>query len=165
MKRDDANARAALEGDPYGVPTGGVPRIKRDWPTTGMCKHGFIPPENCADCNQMGVTQAPTHTEQASGPIPSWHWIEGKGVVWPKCPHGVPPDKCADCSESVNAIQYGGQHYKKLAIQPWDYVAANNLGYFEGSIVKYVSRWRDKGGIEDLKKARHFLDKLIEVSE
>jgi hypothetical protein len=48
-------------------------------------------------------------------------------------------------------------------MQPWDYIAANNLGYFEGNVVKYVSRWRDKGGIEDLRKARHYLDKLIEL--
>lgn len=62
----------------------------------------------------------------------------------------------------ANAQQVGGDHYKQ-AIQPWDYVAANNLGYFEGNIVKYVTRWRKKGGIEDLKKARHYLDKLIEL--
>jgi hypothetical protein len=55
------------------------------------------------------------------------------------------------------------QHYARLKIEPWDYVAANNMGYFEGSVIKYVSRWREKNGIEDLKKARAFLDKLIEV--
>lgn len=65
---------------------------------------------------------------------------------------------------AANTTQVAGDHYAKHAIQPWDYVAANNLGYFEGSIIKYVTRWRDKGGVEDLKKARHFLDKLIEVS-
>lgn len=64
----------------------------------------------------------------------------------------------------ANAIQYGGTHYKNKAVQPWDYIAANNLGYFEGNVVKYVSRWRDKGGIDDLHKARHYLDKLIELA-
>lgn len=64
---------------------------------------------------------------------------------------------------SVNDIQHGGTHYRTKAIQPWDYIVSNNLGYLEGNIVKYVSRWRDKGGIEDLQKARHYLDKLIEV--
>lgn len=54
-------------------------------------------------------------------------------------------------------------HYTRLKIEPWDYVAANNMGYFEGSVIKYVSRWREKNGVEDLKKARAFLDKLIEV--
>jgi hypothetical protein len=64
---------------------------------------------------------------------------------------------------SVNNIQHGGTHYKTKAIQPWDYIVSNELGYLEGNIVKYVSRWRDKGGLEDLQKARHYLDKLIEV--
>jgi hypothetical protein len=65
----------------------------------------------------------------------------------------------------ANAAQVGGSHYAVKAIQPWDYILANNLGYLEGNIVKYVSRWKDKGGIEDLKKAQHYLQKLIEVTE
>ena len=64
---------------------------------------------------------------------------------------------------SANEMQVAGSHYKTKAIQPWDYIAANELGYFEGNIVKYVSRWRDKGGVQDLLKARHYLDKLIEL--
>ena len=63
----------------------------------------------------------------------------------------------------ANAEQIAGNHYKNKTVQPWDYIAANELGYFEGNIVKYVSRWRDKGGVDDLKKARHYLDKLIEL--
>jgi len=65
----------------------------------------------------------------------------------------------------ANDVQLGGDHYKGKTIQPWDYIAAQNLGYFEGNIVKYVSRWKVKGGVDDLKKARHYLDKLIEISE
>jgi len=63
--------------------------------------------------------------------------------------------------------QVGGDHYKKLAIQPAQYIHANNLGFFEGNVVKYVTRWRDKGGIEDLRKAQHYLALLIgfEVSK
>ena len=64
---------------------------------------------------------------------------------------------------SANKIQVAGSHYKTQAIQPWDYVAANGLGFFEGNVVKYVTRWRDKGGVEDLRKARHYIDKLIEL--
>lgn len=64
---------------------------------------------------------------------------------------------------SANEIQVAGSHYKTKTIQPWDYIAANELGYFEGNIVKYVSRWRDKGGVQDLLKAQHYLDKLIEL--
>lgn len=66
---------------------------------------------------------------------------------------------------TANETQIGGDHYKAKSIQPWDFIAANQLGYFEGNIVKYVSRWRDKGGINDLKKARHYLDKLIELED
>ena len=61
--------------------------------------------------------------------------------------------------------QVGGAHYTKLKIQPVEYVHANNLGYFEGSVIKYVTRWRDKGGLEDLRKAKHFIDILIELEE
>lgn len=61
--------------------------------------------------------------------------------------------------------QIGGKHYKKCAIQPWDYVIANDLDYFQGSIIKYVTRWRDKGWTEDLHKAKHFLDKYIITME
>jgi hypothetical protein len=49
------------------------------------------------------------------------------------------------------------------AIQPWDFIIANNLGYLEGNIIKYVTRHKEKGGIEDLKKAQHYLQKLIEI--
>lgn len=63
------------------------------------------------------------------------------------------------------AVQVGGEHYKKLAIQPVEYIHANNLGFIEGSIVKYATRWRDKGGIHDLQKIKHFVDLLIELEE
>ena len=65
----------------------------------------------------------------------------------------------------ANAQQVGGSHYKSKAIQPWDYIASNQLGYLEGNVVKYVSRWKDKGGLEDLEKAQHYLTKLIEVNQ
>lgn len=66
---------------------------------------------------------------------------------------------------TANSRQVGGDHYGGKAIQHWDYVAAQNLDYFQGCITKYVSRWRDKGGLEDLHKARHYLDKYIELEE
>ena len=61
--------------------------------------------------------------------------------------------------------QIGGEHYKKLAIQPVEYIHANGIGYFEGNIIKYVTRWKDKGGIADLLKARHYIDLLIELEK
>ena len=59
--------------------------------------------------------------------------------------------------------QIGGTHYVSKAIQPWDFIVANDLSYLEGNIVKYCSRWRDKAGVQDLEKALHYLDKSIEV--
>lgn len=64
---------------------------------------------------------------------------------------------------TANESQVDGTHYKQLAIEPWDYIAANNLGFFEGSVVKYVTRWDRKGGVADLRKAKHFIEKLIEI--
>lgn len=60
-------------------------------------------------------------------------------------------------------VQVAGDHYKKLAIQPVQYIHANGIGYFEGNVIKYVSRWRDKGGIKDLEKAKHYIELLIEL--
>lgn len=64
---------------------------------------------------------------------------------------------------SANDRQVGGNHYQKHVVQHWDIVAMYGLDYFQGQITKYVMRWRDKGGVEDLEKARHFLDKYIEL--
>ena len=66
--------------------------------------------------------------------------------------------------QRADDMQVGGTHYKDKSIQPWDYIIANDLGYLEGNVVKYISRWKNKNGVEDLKKAQHYLSKLIEVA-
>lgn len=63
----------------------------------------------------------------------------------------------------MSANNTGPGHYKDKPMQPWDFIVANNLGYLEGNVIKYVSRWRQKGGVEDLRKAKHYIEKLIEV--
>lgn len=65
---------------------------------------------------------------------------------------------------SANDTQHGGTHYKDKPVQPWDFIAANGIGYFEGNAIKYLCRWKEKGGIEDLRKAKHYIEKLIEIS-
>lgn len=65
-------------------------------------------------------------------------------------------DSDDDCDKQV-----GGNHYEKMKISPLEYIQKNNLGFCEGNIIKYVSRWEDKGGIEDLKKAKHYINILI----
>lgn len=66
---------------------------------------------------------------------------------------------------SAKTEQVGGSHYKDMAIQPFEYIYRNGIGFAEGCVIKYVSRWKTKNGVEDLKKARHFLDLLIEQEE
>lgn len=59
--------------------------------------------------------------------------------------------------------QVSGSHYKDLKIQPVEYIHGNGIPFIEGCVIKYVTRWRAKGGVDDLKKARHFLDILIDL--
>ena len=61
----------------------------------------------------------------------------------------------------ANIPQVGGSHYKVMKIQPWDYIIANNLTWHEGEIVKYVTRWKSKNGVEDLLKAKSVIEHLI----
>ena len=60
-------------------------------------------------------------------------------------------------------VQVGGAHYRSGKIQPVEYIESAGLGFCEGNIIKYVSRHRAKGGAEDLKKARHYIDLLLEL--
>jgi hypothetical protein len=58
--------------------------------------------------------------------------------------------------------QEGGSHYKSFVIQPVEFIHKNNIPFIEGNIIKYVLRHKSKNGIEDLKKAKHYIDLLIE---
>lgn len=58
--------------------------------------------------------------------------------------------------------QVGGDHYKKMPTQPWVIIAEQKLDFWEGNVLKYLLRYKTKNGVDDLKKARHYLDYLIE---
>lgn len=62
-------------------------------------------------------------------------------------------------------VQVGGDHYKKYAIQPVEYAMLNNLNYCQANAIKYTTRYKDKGGIEDLRKAIHNIEILIELEQ
>jgi hypothetical protein len=68
-----------------------------------------------------------------------------------------------DMTTSALDRQESGNHYKDKGIQPIVYIHANNLGFCEGNVVKYVTRWKDKGGEADLRKAIHYLELLIQL--
>lgn len=63
---------------------------------------------------------------------------------------------------SALATQVGGNHYKDMAIQPMEYSMANKLDACQHTAIKYITRFREKGGIQDLEKAKHVIDMLIE---
>ena len=69
---------------------------------------------------------------------------------------------------SANDVQVGGSHYKDKKVQPWDAMEScmsqeEFAGFLRGNVIKYVMRCTDKGGVEDLKKAQHYMVKLLEV--
>ena len=61
------------------------------------------------------------------------------------------------------SYQVGGDHYTKLKIQPVEYITANELTFLEGCIVGYISRWRNKGGVQDLTKIKQCVDLIIKL--
>lgn len=72
-------------------------------------------------------------------------------------------------STQANGQQYGGDHYVNMGVQPWQAMEAwmtteAFAGFLRGNAIKYLARADKKGGVEDLKKARHYLDKLLEIS-
>lgn len=102
--------------------------------------------------------------------MPSHNAVVGMDLAAPgedqttfKIPYEIP--KLAKPAESALDVQVGGGHYKDLKIQPVEFIHANNIPFIEGCVIKYVSRWRSKGGVADLQKARHFIDMLIELEE
>ncbi|OCR88902.1 hypothetical protein CFT12S00416_05620 [Campylobacter fetus subsp. testudinum] len=68
----------------------------------------------------------------------------------------------SEIKKSCFDTQVGGNHYQKMVIQPIDFITKNNLDFCEGNVIKYVCRYKEKNGIEDLLKAKHYLEVLIE---
>ena len=81
--------------------------------------------------------------------------ITGKPVTFNKGDAQYEPTK------KPTDAQVGGNHYQKYKIQPVEFIMKNNVPYVEGNVIKYVMRFRDKNGLEDLLKARQYLDMLI----
>lgn len=59
--------------------------------------------------------------------------------------------------------QVDGDHYKNLPIQPIEFIHANGIPFCEANAIKYLCRWRNKNGIADLEKAKHYIELLIEL--
>jgi len=86
---------------------------------------------------------------------------DNKGITLDEYFAGLDKLHLKDEVESVRDKQVAGTHYQK-AIQPWDIISEWRLDFWEGNVVKYILRWKDKDGVQDLKKAKHYLEYLIE---
>lgn len=101
-------------------------------------------PEACMAC---GKPYQPNHETMSM--MPNCHCkVETGRIV-----AATPP--------SALDVQVGGDHYKKLKIQPMEYAMANGLDACQATAIKYITRFRDKGGVKDLEKAKHCIDMLI----
>ena len=126
---------------------------------------------SCAECgapsgapHRFGCRFGPSHPVVASRGLP--------GEVCPECDgwygkHKVTCSKylAPEFAGPATQRQVGGDHYTEMAIQPIEYIQRNKIPFIEGNIIKYVSRWREKGGREDLLKARHYIDLLVEFED
>lgn len=82
--------------------------------------------------------------------VQSWEYADNEVIAKPK------ELKAIDAQE-------GGNHYKSMKIQPVEYIMANELGYLEGNVVKYISRHKSKNGAEDIRKAIHYCQLILEL--
>ena len=76
-----------------------------------------------------------------------------------ECQYGTQEDD--EEEEDAMTKQVGGTHYKDMAIQPVEFIIANGLGFCEGNIIKYTCRYKQKNGVEDLRKVIHYAEMLI----
>jgi hypothetical protein len=105
--------------------------------------------------------------EMSTGPhcVLCWRPTGPNYTRWEPASAGVPPpklDPAGDIRPSAREAQVGGDHYAKQPIQPWEYCMANKLDPVQATAIKYITRFRDKGGKEDLEKAIHSIQWLIE---
>lgn len=75
----------------------------------------------------------------------------------------VPQHRPSEPPPSALEKQEGGDHYKKLKIQPIEYIHANGLDFFQGNMLKYLTRHKDKNGAEDLRKVIHYAQLALEL--
>ena len=100
--------------------------------------------------------------------------LGGTLVECQRCGKLNPPYAACNCIPSISITpvkedtpppkQVGGSHYEDRKIQPIEFIEANDLSFHEANVVKYVTRYKYKNGLEDLKKAKWYIDRLIELN-
>ena len=118
--------------------------------------------ENCPYIGMVEVMFPDGDTECDQSTSFRWTHIGSRGgdiIAWRPALPSVDSEKV----ETALDTQIGGEHYKKHAIQPVEFITKNKLGFLEGCVIKRICRYEDKNGLEDLKKAKHEIDLLIEL--
>lgn len=82
-------------------------------------------------------------------------WFFAKDFEYYNPQNMAAPDK-------VTEKQIGGNHYQKMAIQPTEFIHKNNLSFLQGNVIKYISRYKQKNGLQDLQKAKHYIDLIMQ---
>ena len=100
--------------------------------------------------------------EAVFGKVPKEPVLDAKGIKVSHYPTPTQPVKVKKHTDGTRTIQVGGRHYKDKAMQPWDIIDAWELNFYAGNVIKYILRYRHKDGLQDLQKARHYINKLIE---
>lgn len=89
-----------------------------------------------------------------------WHSWTAEYVDCPIC---IKAPRASGNPASALDAQVAGDHYRDMKIQPVEFIQANGIGYIAGNVIKYVSRYKAKNGEQDLLKARHYIDLLLEL--
>ena len=137
----------------------------RDPPRRCEARHGQRTTVQCERMETEATVHDGPHRAEADGdPL---FWLDLVAVYPPAGePVANPSRTVISGGPSAHDSQVGGDHYRKFKIQPWDVIDEYGLGFYAGSVLKYLLRAGRKGAIlEDLKKCRHYLDKLIETEE
>jgi hypothetical protein len=99
-------------------------------------------------------------------PVPMQFWDKSINDATAQDWDAVRPD-ISEPNDATDPLSYqvGGDHYTKMKIQPIEYIHANKMDFMDGCIVGYISRWRDKGGVQDLQKIKQFVDLIIKMNK
>lgn len=115
---------------------------------------------NCGTCLNPTPDGSPTACMRCDHCDPSYsQWQPMNALPMPSAP------AASATTPSALAVQVAGSHYKDMKVQPMEYSMANGLDACQHTAIKYISRFRSKGGIEDLRKAIHVIEMLIEFEE
>ena len=120
-------------------------------PEKEQTMNDYMTPEEEKIPAENWIEDAPTLSDQAERMYHQTSQVDTKNYAVP------------NSTSSAMSHQEGGNHYKDMAIQPVEFIHHNKLGFCAGNVIKYVCRYQQKNGIEDLKKARHYIDLLIEM--